>query len=384
VRVLEAVILNGAAPQSRRHHRLASCALLAGLLAACTASPAAEHPSVAPPATAPAAALAGPADAPATPATASTAVPPAPAGLIPLTVNWTAPSSSFAALWVAQDAGLFREQGLDVNLVNIPNTSTAAQAMVAGEVQVSSLDPAAVMQASVNGADLVMLYGQMDRLNFAIMSQPSIRDPQELKGKTMGISRLGSASHTAAVVALRGWGLEPDRDVSLRQLGNFGNVLPAFETGQLDAGTIGLPVRRDTRARFHQLINLMAEGPAFPTTAISAPRAWATGNTEAGLRYGRAYILAIQRFKRDKALTLELFRKYLQLDDPEALEDEYEHAVSSLPDVPYVSEEGVTRVLESLVAQEPSLAGRQAAEWIDYRFMRELEASGFVRQVTGQ
>jgi NitT/TauT family transport system substrate-binding protein len=314
------------------------------------------------------------------PAVAATA-PPAP---IRVTVNWTAPAGVFAPFWAAQDAGIFREQGLDVNLVNIPGTAQAGQAMVAGEVPISSLDPAAAMQANVNGADLVMLYAQTNGLNFAIMSLPSIADPEALRGKTLGISRIGSASHTGALVALQAWGLEPDRDVSLRQLGDFGNVLPAFETGQLDAATIGLPLRRDTRARFHQLMNVMTEGPPFPTTTITAPRAWVAANEEAVRRFGRAWVASIHRVKRDKPLGLELIHKYLQLDDPEVVEDEYEHAAASLPDVPYVSEDGVGRVLEFLVPREPALAGHQATEWIDSRFMRELDQSGFVRQVVGR
>ena len=355
---------------------------LACLLGACAPSPTPERAASGASATgapAPAPVSAHPATAPAQPT-----MPTTPRELLPVTINWTAPAGVMSPFWVGYETGLYREQGLDANLVHIANTSQAAQAMLAGEVQISLLDPAAVMQASVNGADLVMLYGQQRSLNFAIMSLPAIREPQELKGKSMGISRLGSASHTAALVALRTWGLEPDRDVALRQLGDFGNVLPAFETGQLDAATVGLPVRRATRARFNMLLNLGTDGPAFPTTVISAQRSWAAANAEAVLRFGRAHMLAIQRVKKDRALTMELIRKYMQLDDPEVLEDEYDHAVSVTPDVPWVDEQGVALVLEFLAGREPSLAGRQAAEWIEPRFMRELETSGFVHQVTGR
>jgi len=355
---------------------LGVCVALTCLLGACAPSPAPERPVAGAPA--PTAPSERPASAP--PPAAAPTLPLAP---LPVTINWTAPAGVMAPFWVAHETGLYREQGLDADLVHIANTSQAAQAMLAGQVQISLLDPAAVMQASVNGADFVMLYGQQRSLNFAIMSLPAIREPQELKGKSMGISRLGSASHTAAMVALRSWGLEPDRDVALRQLGDFGNVLPAFETGQLEAATVGLPVRRGTRARFNLLMNLGTEGPAFPTTVISAQRAWATANPETVLRFGRAHMLAIQRFKKDRALTTELIGKYMQIDDPEVLEDEYEHAVSVIPDVPWVDEQGVALVLEFLIAREPSLAGRQATEWVEPRFMRELEASGFARQVTG-
>src|SRR4051794_8477335 len=135
-----------------------------------------------------------------------------------MTVNWSAISGVQAVLWVPYETGIFREQGLDVELVNISSTSRVLQGMVAGEVQVASLDPAATILGSVNGVDAVLLLAEANRLIFSVMSQPAIQDPAALRGKSIGITRIGSSTHTAATVALDLWGLVPDRDIALRQL----------------------------------------------------------------------------------------------------------------------------------------------------------------------
>ena len=100
-------------------------------------------------------------------------------------------------------------------------------------------------------------------------------------------------------------------------------------------------------------------------------------------RFTRAYLLGIHRFKTDKTLALDVFRKYLQVDDPSVLEDTYAQFSSYIPDVPYVSEAGLGRLIEDLTAEEPRLAGRQPSEWLYARYLRELEDAGFVRQVVG-
>ncbi|HZU05130.1 MAG TPA: ABC transporter substrate-binding protein [Chloroflexota bacterium] len=321
-----------------------------------------------------------PAAAPAQPAAEPTPPPP-----IRLTVNWTAVSGSQSGIWLAYEGGYFREQGLDVELVNIASTSRAIQAMVAGEVQLGSLDPAASIQANLGGADLALLFAATNRLVFSVMSQPSIREPQALRGKTMGITRIGSSTHTAALVALEMWGLAPDRDVSLRQLQEVPAILAALQAGQVDAGVVSPPTNTQARrAGFYELINLATQGPEYPSVSVGGPRSWITANEEAVRRFARAYVLGIHRLKTDKPFALEVYRKYLKVEDPEILEDTYAQFSTYFPSVPYISEEGLARLIEDLAKEEPRLAGRQPAEFIDSRFLRELEASGFIRQVVGE
>jgi ABC-type nitrate/sulfonate/bicarbonate transport system substrate-binding protein len=279
---------------------------------------------------------------------------------------------------MAFESGAFQQQALEVELINIASTSRAIQAMVAGEVQMGSLDPAATIEASLNGADLSLLFGAVNRLVFSIMSQPTITSPEQLRGKTLGITRIGSSTHTAALVALQLWGLKPDQDVSLRQLQEVPAILAGMQAGQVDAGAVSPPTNSRARQEgYNELINLATQGPEYPSVAVGGPRSWIDANQDAVRRFARAYAQGIQRFKSDKPWALDVYRKYLKIEDPAVLEDTYAQFSSYFPMPPYVSEEGMARLVDDMAHEEPRLVGRKPTDWVDSRYVRELEQSGF-------
>jgi ABC-type nitrate/sulfonate/bicarbonate transport system substrate-binding protein len=278
------------------------------------------------------------------------------------------------------EAGIFREQGLDVELVHIPNSSRVIQSMIAGEVHLAPLDPASSIHANLGGADIALYFAALNRPVYSVVAQPGITDPQALRGKTIGITRIGSATHSATLLALERWRLVPDQDVALRQLGEVNAVLAALEARQVDAGVISPP--RSTLARqagFSELLNLGTDGPEYPSLAIGGPRAWATANEEAMRRFARAYVLGIQRFKADKPWAMGVYRKYLEIDDPAILDATYDQFSRIFEPIPYVSEAGLGRLIADLAEEEPRLKDRQAAEWLDSRYLREVEAAGVGR-----
>ncbi len=302
-----------------------------------------------------------------------------------MTANFSARGAGQSGIWLAYEGGFFQEQGLAIELTNITSTSPVIQAMVAGEVSISGIDPAASIQATLGGADVVLLFAGCNRPVFSVMAQPAISDPQALRGKIIGITRLGSATHTGALMALDLWGFDPDRDVSFRQLSQVPAILAGLEAGQIDAGLLSLPsTSLARRAGYRELINLTTQGPEYPSIVMSALRPWVTANEEAVRRFARAYVQGIQRFRTDKPWALDVYRKYAETDDPGILDELYAEFGRCVPGAPYVSEAGLARMLADLARDEPRLAGRQAADFVDARFLRELEASGFLQQVMGE
>jgi ABC-type nitrate/sulfonate/bicarbonate transport system substrate-binding protein len=304
---------------------------------------------------------------------------------IHLLVNYAAVGPSQSGLWATYEGGYLREQGLDGELTNVANTARAVQAMMQGDVHISMMEPATAIQISQSGADTVMLFGAVNRLLYSVMSQSSITDPQLMRGRVLGITRIGSATHSAARVALQDWGMVPDRDVALRQLGENSAVYVALDAGQIDAGMMTSPFNiRARREGYYELADLSKEGPEYVSLAVGGLRSWVGANEEAMRRFARAYAQAIHRLKTDKPWALGVWRKYMQTDDEQLLEDSYAAYRDHFPSPPYVSEEGLARLLQDLVADDPRLVGRPATDWVDGRFVRELETSGFMRQLTGQ
>ncbi len=347
---------------------------LAALLSGC-ASGAAPAPS------------ASPGQRPAPSASAPTAANPAPTAAPPparLVANYAARGSGQSSFWYAYEGGFYRQEGLEVELTDIASTSPTVQAMLANEIQIAGIDAGSTVQASLSGADLVMLFAGTNRSVFSVMAQPEIREPQALRGKTIGITRIGSATQSAARQALELWGMDIERDVALRQLGQVPAILAGLEARQIDAGVLSLPSRAFARrAGYRELINLSTDGPEYPTIVISALRSWVASNEDTVRRVARAHVRAIHRARTDKPWALEVLRKYLQVDDLAIVEESYTEFLHCCPRVPYVSEEGLARLLADLATDEPRLAGKQPSDFIDARFLRELETSGFVREVMG-
>jgi ABC-type nitrate/sulfonate/bicarbonate transport system substrate-binding protein len=281
------------------------------------------------------------------------------------------------AIWMAHETGVFREEGLDAEVVNVQNSSRVIPAMLAGEIEVSPLDPATTVQANLGGADFVLYLAMRNRLGYSVTSQPSITRPEDLRGKSLGVTRVGASNHTAALVALRTWGLVPDRDVAFRQLGEASAIIAALQAGQIDAAVITEPVPRAIKAAgYPELIDLALTGPEYASVAVGGRRSWIAENEEAVRRYVRAHLRGDRRAREDKELTLSLYRKYMQLDDPELLDDHYANYLALAPRQPYVSEAGMTRALDDLAADDPRIAAYQASDFIDSRYVRELEGSG--------
>jgi hypothetical protein len=169
----------------------------------------------------------------------------------------------------------------------------------------------------------------------------------------------------------------PDRDVAFRQIGESAAMIAAMEANQLDAAMLSVPwTTMARRAGFHEMLNLATHGPEYPTVIVGALRSWVAANEETVRRAARAYVQGRQRLLNDKPWAIEVFRQYLQLDDPAALDEFYVWVSNCCPRIPYISEEGTVRLLADLAKDEPRLVGRQPTEWIDSRFLREAEAAG--------
>ena len=116
---------------------------------------------------------------------------------------------------VAINAGVYRNYGFDVENIQIGSSATVVQSLIAGEVSFAHVGAVPVVAAVANGIDLKIVAVFINRFNYVMVTIPELQKPQDLKGKTLAISRLGSGDEFATREALRRWGLDPDKDVRL-------------------------------------------------------------------------------------------------------------------------------------------------------------------------
>lgn len=299
-------------------------------------------------------------------------------------IAWTSFASNMSGTWVAYEEGFFKRNGLDIELIHIPSTSRAIQTMLAGEIQYSYLDGRNSVTATLKGADVVMLMGVANRLVFSFMSRPEVKKFADLKGKKIGITRLGSSTHSVTLWVMSQAGLKPE-DYQLLQLVDVPNILTAIMAGQIDAGALSPPTNfRGRKAGLNELMDLTKEGPEYVSVAIGSTRSFVKANEEMTRRLVRAYSEGVAFLKVNKTAGIRAIQKYARIKDPEILEATYGEARNYIETVPYVTRKGLETIIGELVPTEPKAKTGKPDDFVDARFVNQLDREGFFKSVAAK
>lgn len=294
-------------------------------------------------------------------------------------VAWTSFASNMSGTWVAQEEGLFNKNGLEVELVHIPSTSRAIQTLLAGELAYTYMDGRTSVQATLRGADAVIVTGVANRLVFSFMARPEIKSFNELRGKKIGITRLGSSTHSVTLWVMNKFGLKPE-EYQLLQLVDVPNIFTAIAAGQIDAGALSPPTNfRARKAGLSELIDLSKDGPEYVSVAIGTTRSFVKNNEEMTRRFVRAYSEGVQVLKANKAAGIRAIQKYARIKDPEILEATYGEARAYIETVPYVTRKGMETIIAELQPSEPKAKSAKPDDFLEPRFVSQLEKEGFYK-----
>jgi ABC-type nitrate/sulfonate/bicarbonate transport system substrate-binding protein len=299
-------------------------------------------------------------------------------------LNWGAISGVMSSIWVAQEEGLFKKQGLDIELIHIPSTSRAIQSMLSGEIHFTTADALNSIQAVGAGADVVMICEGINRFVFSIMARPEVKRLADLKGKKIGITRIGSSTHTAVLFAVNKAGLGAN-DFSLLQLGEVPNILTTLLAGQIDAGALSPPTNsRAKKAGLFELLNLGTDGPEYPSTVIASTKGYVKANPDITRRMVRAIGEGLAIFKNNRQIGIRAIQKYARLQDSDILEDTYVQFRDAFDAIPYVSKSGILTLIASLGEKEPKIRQLKYEDVADMRFVAEVEKEGFFRKAAAK
>ena len=294
--------------------------------------------------------------------------------------------SSNAVWYLAQDRGFYKKHGLDVDLLFIPSTTTSVSSLVAGDVQMANASGGGVASAVVAGADLVLVSCYLNSLPYELVVDESIKSAEDLKGKSVGISRIGSASDVAARALIRGLGLEPDKQVPIMQVGGPTERAASFRTGRI-AGfpsppgiihlTKGMPFRilistADFKKRFE-----------FPYICAATTKSYLARQRETVKKVLMAHIEAVQFFKTQKEETKKIISKYSRINNEAYLEDAYTASAKLYDVVPLVTRAGAETQIKEALSRKPG-AQLRVEDMVDDSIVRELEKSGFIDKVYKQ
>jgi len=293
---------------------------------------------------------------------------------------------SMAVLWVAKEARLFEKHGLDVELIFISGSSKVVQAMLSKEIPIAEIAIPTVIQANLAGADLVMLAGPNHKPGQKIMVKPEIKRPEDLKGKKIGVTRFGTSDDFLLRFVLGQWGIQPDREVALIQMGGSQETLAGMVAKSVDGGLLSSPLHlRAGKLGFSLLADLSTIGVDFQGAGVVTSKNYVRENPDLTRRYLRAYVEGLHRLKTDKSFSMKVIGKYSRISEADWLEETYQHyAVKVMPRVPYPTIKGIQMVLDEMSQRNPKAKGLQPASFIDVTILRELEQSGFIKSLYGE
>jgi NitT/TauT family transport system substrate-binding protein len=302
--------------------------------------------------------------------------------LVNVLIGYGSTDGGVAVLGFAKETKLFEKHGLDVVLVGMGTGSVSLRALIAKDLQISSLSGSGLVQAALQGADTVLIAALINGFVFKVFSAPEISSPAQLKGKKLGVSRYGATSDFAVRLALKKWGLNPERDVNILQIGTSQDTVRAMQTKMLDAGlTTGTSSLIARKAGFRELGDLADLGLDYPTSAIGTTKSYLQKNEATVKGFMLAYIEAIHDFKRNKEVALAVLKKYTRNDDREVLEHNYDDIASRYLAMPIPTLEGIRTILTELSSTTPAAKNADPEQFVSYKIAREIEASGFVKRL---
>ena len=296
-----------------------------------------------------------------------------------LSVLYSAQSVSYSMPWIAQDAGLFRKHDLDVKLVYIPSSGVATAALLGGDIEIALAGAVGIVRAFAQGAhDLVFIGGFKNELTHNIVARPEIRRPQDLKGKVIGVTRLGSNSHYFAVQALPRFGLDPARDVIFRQIGGDVAALAALINGTIDAMVMLTYGQSAIAQGFHYVINGRDLHIPYAAASVTTRRSVMGRRPQVIAAYMRSMAQAAKIFHTDKKYTFRILSKYLRIADRRIVESSYEAEMPALEQRLDIREEAIKPVLEDVAQSDARARNIKPQQLIDRRYLDEMAKSGFL------
>jgi len=292
-------------------------------------------------------------------------------------------SALHTATWVAQERGLFRKHNIDAEIIVTGQGGTAGiGALLANDIQMVSSAGDILVAAALRGGDTVMVAGVVNKGLQRITTKPEIRTPADLKGKRVGVTRIGAVSHSVLLMMLQRWKMSVS-DVQVMQVGSSPNMLVSLDKNGIDAAVLTIPSMFVAEDRGYRVLLDMADTDIYYLhTMIATTRSYIKNNRDKVSRFLKGYLEGLAFVKQHKKESIDVVKKKLRIGAEQ--ERNLERSIDLLSSkyyeaMPYPSMRGVETVLGFVEKDNPKAKGADPKSFVDDSLLREIENSGFVK-----
>ncbi|MBU8811792.1 ABC transporter substrate-binding protein [Mycolicibacterium goodii] len=285
-----------------------------------------------------------------------------------ITLSYSQVVADELPFWIADEAGLFKAQGLEVTLTNL-SSSDGFPALVSGQTQLASIGAPEMVSGAASGAKVSYLATLTPVFTYELYAR--VDDPQQLKGKRIGITSTSGSLYIATIEALQQLGLSPD-DVALTPLGSVTNVNNALVAGTIDAAMSHPPATtRLEAAGLHSLLDLASQNIPTSNVGVAATDEYVRSHGDQIRRFMTAVQQAIHREKTDEPYATSILSEHLKVTDPKALHETWAYYTKVLPDVPTPTVEQLQTSVTELAPTNPAVHNLDLSTLVDASFVNE-------------
>ena len=295
-------------------------------------------------------------------------------------IGYSAISPASSSAWFAYEGGFFRKNGLDAQLIFVESGSRMVQTLISGDVVAAQVAGAPVIQSNLQGSGVVIIAGLLNTMDYKFVVSRDITRPDQLKGKTVAVSRVGSSSDFATRYALEKYGLIPDKDVAILQIGSQPARFSALETGKIHGVMIAIPLTsKAAKMGLNTLADLQMLGLEYQHTSLAVSQNLIKTQPDLVRNVLKSFVEGIHYAKTHRKEAIAILAKYLRSDDSDALQEAYEAELQGLiPEKPYPTMKGIQIILREMGVKDPNARSARPEQFVDLSFMKELDSSGFI------
>jgi ABC-type nitrate/sulfonate/bicarbonate transport system substrate-binding protein len=280
-------------------------------------------------------------------------------------------------LWVNKELGLSKKYGVDLEIILIQAGSPNIQALLGGSLQLTQTAASSAVIGAARGAPVVIVATLENKLPLQLIARPEIKEPHQLRGKTIGINRFGGSNDAAVYMALKAWKMDP-KDISMLQTGGTAARMAALLSKRVDATVQSYPEIFQARKLGMNVLADIGDFGFYTNTSNIVTRSYLQQNRAAVKGFIKGQIEGMHYVKTNKEGSLKILRKHLQISDAEAVEGTYEFFAKRLPRSPRTELEGIKNILVSIDAGD-----KNPADFIDMSLIDEIEREGFIKKLYG-
>jgi NitT/TauT family transport system substrate-binding protein len=297
-----------------------------------------------------------------------------------LRVGYSSVSAGQSVLWVTKEAGIFQKNGLDVELLFVQSASLMAQALAGQSLPIAIMSGATAIEGDLKGGDfLVLLMLKKTPALTYIVSSKNITKPEQLKGKKLGISRFGSVSDFLVRMALRELRLDPNKDVTLLQIGGTPLRTAALQAGTIDATVLTVEEKFSAeKFGINVLFDLRQLGLEFLTNDVVTTREFMKRDDATVRKFIKGLVEGIHYYKTHKKESIDIMARYMRSTDRKVIEVGYHFNSEEYGRKPYVSATAVQLALDEISRRNPKAKELKADHFVNSQFVGELDQSGFI------